>query len=66
MHSTQQFILGWMDKLRMYEALTPTSTHFIDLMKKTMLQNALNGIKIFQDVKTSKQMEVSKENVQLL
>jgi len=29
-------------------------------MKKAMLQNALNGVKVFRDVKTSEQLEVAK------
>ncbi len=58
--STQQFVLDWLDKLRIYEDLTPTSPHFPDIMKKAKLQNALNGLKIFRDVKTSEQLEVAK------
>lgn len=33
-----------------------------DLMKKAMLQNTVSGIKEFQDVKTTDQMEVSRGN----
>jgi len=58
--STQQFFLDWLDKLRIYEDLTPTSAHFPDIMKKAMLQNALNGLKIFRDVKTAEQLEIAK------
>lgn len=58
--TAQQFILDWLDKLRIYEDLTPMNAHFPDIMKKAMLQNALNGLKDFQDVKTSEQMEVAK------
>lgn len=58
--TAQQFILDWLDKLRIYEDLTPMSAHFPDIMKKAMLQNALNGLKDFQDVKTAEQMEVAK------
>ena len=58
--NTQQFVLDWLDKLRIYEDLTPPSAHFPEIMKKAMLQNALNGLKVFRDVKTSEQLEVAK------
>ena len=58
--TAQQFILEWLDKLRIYEDLTPMNAHFPDIMKKAMLQNALNGVKDFQDVKTAEQMEIAK------
>ena len=58
--TAQQFILEWLDKLRIYEDLTPMNAHFPDIMKKAMLQNALNGLKDFQDVKTAEQMEIAK------
>ena len=60
--STQQFILDWLDKLRIYEGMTPSAAHFPDIMKKAMLQNALNGLKVFRDVKTTEQLEVAKGN----
>jgi hypothetical protein len=56
----QQFILGWLDKIRMYEDLTPISAHFPDNMKKAMLQNAISPLQIFKDVKVSEQMEIAK------
>ena len=58
--STQQFILDWLDKIRLYEDLTMPSAHFPDVMKKAMLQNALNGLKIFRDVKTTEMLDVAK------
>ena len=58
--NTQQFVLDWFDKLRIYEDLTPSTAHFPDIMKKAMLQNALNGVKIFRDVKTTEQLDVAK------
>ena len=57
--NAQKFILGWLDKLRVYEELTPLSAHFPDNMKKAMLQNAISSLKVFRDVKTSEQMEVA-------
>ena len=36
------FIVKWLDKMRLYESLTKTSEHFTPGMKKTMLQNAVS------------------------
>jgi hypothetical protein len=58
--STQQFVLDWLDKLRIYEDLTPTSSCFPDTMKKAMLQNAIDGVKVFKDVKTAEQLDIAK------
>ena len=58
--TAQQFILDWLDKLRIYEDLTPSSSRFPDIMKKAMLQNALIGIKAFQDVKVAEQLDIAK------
>ena len=58
--TSQSFIIDWLDKLRQYEDLTPTGSHFPDSMKKSMLQNALNGIKAFRDVRTTEQMDIAK------
>jgi hypothetical protein len=58
--TTQQFILDWLDKLRLYEDLTPQNAHFPDIMKKSMLQNSVGTLKIFQDVKTSEQIDIAK------
>ena len=58
--TSQKFIVDWLDKIRQYEDLTPTSAHFPDVMKKAMLQNALNDIKAFVDVKVSEQMDIAK------
>ena len=58
--TTQEFIVNWLDLLWQYEDLTPTTAHFPDIMKKAMLQNALNGIKTFKEVKNSEQLEVAK------
>jgi hypothetical protein len=58
--TTQQFILDWLDKVRVYEDLTPQNAHFPDIMKKSMLQNSVSPLKIFQDVKTSEQIDIAK------
>jgi hypothetical protein len=60
--TAQRFVVEWLDKIRKYEDLTPKTAHFPDVMKKAMLQNALNDIKAFSDVKTSEQMDIAKGN----
>jgi hypothetical protein len=45
--TAQRFVVEWLDKIRKYEDLTPKTAHFPDVMKKAMLQNALNDIKAF-------------------
>jgi hypothetical protein len=58
--TSQKFIVDWLDKIGQYEDLTPKSAHFPDIMRKAMLQNALNDIKAFVDVKVSEQMDIAK------
>ena len=58
--TSQKFIVDWLDKIRQYEDLTPKSAHFPDVMRKAMLQNALNDVKAFVDVKVSEQMDIAK------
>ena len=58
--TSQNFIVDWLDKIRQYEDLTPKSAHFPDVMRKAMLQNALNDVKAFVDVKVSEQMDIAK------
>ena len=60
--TSENFIVEWLDKVKRYEDMTPINSHFSDGMKKAMLQNAMSGIKEFQDVKTADQMEVAKGN----
>ena len=60
------FVVGWLDQLRWYENLTPTSAHFPDLMKKAMLQNALNDVKAFNDIKVSEQVDIAKGHGSIL
>jgi hypothetical protein len=58
--TSQKFIVDWLDKICQYEDLTPKSAHFPDVMKKAILQNALNDIKVFINVKISEQMDIAK------
>jgi hypothetical protein len=42
-HGTSEiFILNWQEQIRLYERLTPTSGHFSDEQKLTMLQTAIH------------------------
>ena len=58
--TSQEFIIEWQEKLREYEELTPLDHHFPDALKKTMLENALQNIKCFRDVRTSEGLEAAK------
>ena len=40
--------------------MSPPSSHFPDPMKKVMLQNALDRMKVFADVKTSEELDIAK------
>ena len=57
---TQEFIVQWLDYVRQYETLNPTPAHFPDIMKKSMFQNYLNGVRVFKDVKNSEKLEIEK------
>ena len=58
--TTMDFIVKWLDKMRLYESLTKTSEHFTPGMKKTMLQNAVSDLKIFKEVKRSKLLSITR------
>ena len=57
--TTQELIVNWLDLLQQYEECTPMTPHFPEIMKKLMLQNALDNIKTFKEVKNTKQHEVT-------
>jgi hypothetical protein len=58
--TSQKFIVDWLDKICQYKDLTPKSAHFPDVMRKAMLQNALNDVKACVDDKVSEQMDIAK------
>ena len=58
--TTTKFVLEWLEKVRQYEEMTPTTAHFPPPMKKAMLQNAMNGMKVFADVKISEELDIAK------
>lgn len=58
--TSQSFVLQWLDNVRRYESMTPTTAHSPGILKKAMLQNALVGVKAFNDVKVSEQIEIAK------
>jgi hypothetical protein len=46
-HGTaENFILNWQEQIRLYEWLTPSSGHFSDEQKLTMLQTAVALLKV--------------------
>ena len=58
--TTTQFVLGWLNNINKYEEMTPTTSHFPTAMKKAMLQNAINGIQVFADIKRSEELDIAK------
>lgn len=58
--TSQEFVVEWMEKLKQYEALTSVSEHFPDMMKKNLLQNSINGIRAFRDLKSTDELDISK------
>eukprot|EP00934_Nitzschia_sp_Nitz4_P006215 Nitzschia sp. Nitz4//scaffold143_size57137//53597//57072//NITZ4_006523-RA/size57137-processed-gene-0.42-mRNA-1//1//CDS//3329536473//6205//frame0 len=58
--NVEQFIIDWLNNIRLYETLTPISAHFPDIMKKAMLQNALNTFSKFREVKSNEQLDIAK------
>ena len=55
--TTAAFITDWLDKLRQYEDLTPVGSRWDDDMKKVMLRNALDNLRVFRDIKNQESME---------
>ena len=53
-------MLGWLDDVRKYEEMTPTSVHFPDPMKKAMLQNIVNDVDVFADIKRLEELDIAK------
>jgi hypothetical protein len=58
--TTNEFILEWLRNLSEYEKITDVTAHFPSVMKKAMLQNALNGLFVFRNVKTSEELDIAK------
>ena len=42
--TSENFILNWKEQIRLYERLTPPSSHFSDEQKLTMLQTAVHPL----------------------
>ena len=55
--STESFIVHWVDKVRVYERQAPTSDHFSDGQKRTMLENAVHGVDDLRRVKVTADLE---------
>ena len=49
--TTTSFVLHWEEQVRLYERYTKTHSHFSPEMKRTLLQNAVNGIPDLRQVK---------------
>jgi hypothetical protein len=51
--TTENFILNWQEQIRGYEQLTPTSGHFSDEQKLTMLETAVHPLQELRQVKAT-------------
>ena len=51
--SSQYFIVRWIDSISQYESLTPPTSHFPEPMKKAMLHNSIQAVKVLKDIHTS-------------
>ena len=49
--TTTSFVLHWEEQVRLYECYVDTHSHFSPEMKRTLLQNAVNGISDLRQVK---------------
>ena len=58
--TTQNFIIDWLDKRQKYEELTARDSHFLETMKKAMIQNTLADFSSFRNVKLTEQMDIAK------
>ena len=56
----QPFIVQWLSKLRQYEEMLPTESHFDSTLKKTLLQNALTPVKEFMDIKHQETLDLAR------
>ena len=63
--STEGFILHWQDQVRLYERQVPTSDHFSDSQKRTMLENAVQSITELRQVKNNADLEKAKSGIVL-
>jgi hypothetical protein len=54
--TTENFILNWQEQMRLYERLVPTTDHFSDGQKRTMLQTAIHALKELRQVKAKAAM----------
>jgi hypothetical protein len=53
-HGTaENFILNWQEQIHLYERLTPTSSHFSDEQKLTMLQTSGHPLQELRQVKAT-------------
>ena len=51
--------MTWIDYMRKYESLSPLESHFQPAMKNYFLQNSVDGLKVFNDMRASESIEIS-------
>ena len=64
--TSQDFIMEFLDDMRKYESIAPVSDHWTPGMKKIILENSLDGIKAFNDLKTTESIDIAKVRGKIL
>ena len=58
--TTENFILHWMDQIRLYERQVKKDEYFSDGQKRTMLENAVSSVDDLRRVKVAADLDVAK------
>jgi hypothetical protein len=58
--TAEGFILHWIDKVRLYERQVPTTDHFSDGQKRTMLENAVAPLEELRQVKNNADLHTTR------
>jgi len=60
--TTTEYIADFLEVMRQYEDLKPLNEHFKPQVKKTFLQNQVSGVKFFEDIKRTEELEIARGN----
>lgn len=63
--TTEGYIVNWQDQVRLYERQVPTTDHFSDGQKRTMLENSVSSITELRQVKNNADLEKTKSGKSL-
>ena len=57
--TTLHLIIDWIDKMRIYEELTPQTSHWPNNIKKVMLQNMVSDLPVFKTMKVTENIDIA-------